>query len=116
IGQARAALVEDDQTREGGEPLEEARQRRLLPRQLDVRHPARDEDEIQRPFADDLVGDVDVAAAGEAGLRSHEASLLLVALRVSAPHGAIASGFRGSRRARLARNRNGQLGVAYYRR
>ena len=79
-------------------------------------HPARDEDEIQRPFADDLVGDVDVAAAGEAGLRSHEASLLLVALRVSAPHGAIASGFCGSRRARLARNRNGQLGVAYYRR
>ena len=72
IGEARAALVENDQTREGGQPLEEARPRRLLPRQLDVRHPAGDEDQIQRPFADDLVGDVDVAALRVSRLGCHD--------------------------------------------
>ena len=50
IGQAGAALVEQDQPRERGEPAQKPRERRLLPEALEVRHPAHDEDEIDRPL------------------------------------------------------------------
>ena len=43
---------------------------RLLPRELDVRDEARHEDEVDRPLAEDLVGDVDGAAPGVARLRN----------------------------------------------
>ena len=43
--------------------LQEAREGRLGPEVLEVRDPAHDEDEIDGAAADDLVGDVDVAAA-----------------------------------------------------
>src|SRR5215210_40764 len=68
VGEAGAALVEQDQARERREPPEEARQLRLLPHELDVRDPAGNVDEIERPLAHDLVGDVDVAASGVARL------------------------------------------------
>jgi hypothetical protein len=44
------------------------------PRELEVRHVPGDEDEVERPVADDLVGDVDVAAARVAGLGKHSGS------------------------------------------
>ena len=46
-----------------GEAVQKARERRLRPEVLEVRDPAHDEDEVERPVADDLIGDVDVAAA-----------------------------------------------------
>ena len=48
-----------------------ARDPRVLPLQLQVRDEARHEHEVDRPVADDLVGDVDVAALRVAGLRRH---------------------------------------------
>ena len=63
IGQAGAALVEENQAREGRQPAEKPRERRLLPEIFEVRHPAHDEDEIDRAVAADLVGDVHVTAA-----------------------------------------------------
>ena len=43
----------------------------MLPVDLEVREEARYEDEIERAVARDLVGDVDVAAAGVADRRGH---------------------------------------------
>ena len=63
VGETRAALVEEDEAREGGEAAQEAREARLAPEVLEVRDPAHDEDEVERPVADDLIGDVDLAAA-----------------------------------------------------
>ena len=68
VGQPGAALVEEDQARERGEPLEEARAARLLPVQLEVGDEPGHEDQVDRAVADDLVGDVDVAALRVAGL------------------------------------------------
>ena len=53
-----------DHPRERGERLEEARRRLVLPDQLDVGDEAGDDDEVELALAEDLVGDVDVAAAG----------------------------------------------------
>ncbi len=64
IGEALAALVEDDQPREGGEAAQEPRDLRLLPDQLDVGDEPGDEHEVQRPLAVDLVGN-----AGPGGIR-----------------------------------------------
>ena len=64
IGQPGAALVEDDQAREGAEPLEEASERSRLPLQLEVRGKTEDEDQVARPVADDLVGDRGVVGPG----------------------------------------------------
>ncbi len=63
IGEAGAALVDQDEARERRQAVEKAREGRLGPEVLEVRDPAHDEDEIARTAADDLVGDVDVAAA-----------------------------------------------------
>ena len=43
-------------------PSKNAREPRLLPLQVQVRHEARHEHQVDRPVADDLVGDVSVAA------------------------------------------------------
>jgi hypothetical protein len=64
------ALVEDDQSAKGPKTAVEAREARLLPAVVDVGHEARHEDQVEGPVADDLVGDVDVAALGVARLRS----------------------------------------------
>lgn len=62
VGETGAALVEQDQPRERGEPLQEPGKGRLLPRQLDVRHPAGHEYQIERTLPYDLVGNMQVAA------------------------------------------------------
>src|SRR6266540_2645648 len=63
IGQTGAALVEQDQPRERRQPLEEPRKRGLLPCELDVRNPAVHEHQVERPVADDLIRNIDVAAS-----------------------------------------------------
>ncbi len=70
VGQPGAALVEDDQARERAEPLEEASERRRLPLELEVGGEAEHEDQVDRPVADDLVGDRGVAGLGVLGRRS----------------------------------------------
>ena len=83
VGEAGAALVEHDQARERREAAEEPPERRVFPVPLDMGEEARHVDQIHGPVADDLVGDVDAAAARVArlwkraghsrssGLRSH---------------------------------------------
>jgi hypothetical protein len=71
VGEAGAAFVEEDEPREGGEPLEEVRHGRVVPHELDVRDPTGHVDEVARSLADDLVGNVHVAALRVAGLRGH---------------------------------------------
>jgi hypothetical protein len=46
---------------------------RLVPGELDVRDPPWDEDEVDGPVADHLIGDVNVAALGVPGVRDHRA-------------------------------------------
>ena len=70
VGQPGAALVEEDQARERAEPLEEASERRRLPLELEVGGEAEDEDQVDRPVADDLVGDRGVAGLGVLRRRS----------------------------------------------
>ena len=70
VGQALTALVEEDQAREGREPVEQARGRRVLPDGLDVEDEARDEHEVERTLAMDLVRDADAVALCVAG-RGH---------------------------------------------
>jgi hypothetical protein len=69
IRQAGAALVEQDQAREAGEAGKEFRVCRVLPGNVEVRDKARHINYVERPVADDLVGDVDVAAFGVTGFR-----------------------------------------------
>jgi hypothetical protein len=63
VGHARAALVEQDQPGERCESIEEPREARLLPDVLDVRDPTMDEYEVLRSIADNLISDVQLAAA-----------------------------------------------------
>jgi hypothetical protein len=65
-----SALVEKEQAANRCEPGEEPRLGRVLPNELYVMGQTRDEDQVERPFADHLVGDVDVAASGVVGARS----------------------------------------------
>ena len=115
IGEPGPALVEEDQPREGREPAEEARVARLLPRQLEVGDPARDKDEVERAVADDLIGDVDVAAPGVARLRrlrtayslhvSRNALQLVLAALLELDAGAGDEVLDGARDEHLARSR-----------
>jgi len=57
IAEPGAALVEQDQPGECGQPGEEPSERRLIPRRLEMRHPSRDPDEIPGTFPQDLVRD-----------------------------------------------------------
>jgi hypothetical protein len=72
IRQAGAALVEDDQAREGRERLEKARRVLVLPLEVTVRKSAGSPGEIERPVANHLIGDRDVAGAGVANVRDHD--------------------------------------------
>ena len=69
VRQPAAALVEDDQPAERGEPPQEVRGRRVLPVLLDVRQPLRHQDHVDVAFADHLVGDAQLAGFCESGLR-----------------------------------------------
>jgi hypothetical protein len=69
VGEAGAALVDQREAREGRELAGEADEQRLLPHREQVAGEAAHEDEVDRPVADRLVGDRDVAAAGIADVR-----------------------------------------------
>src|SRR5262249_35192845 len=71
VGESCAALVEEDEAREGGEAVEEGRHRRLLPHQLDVRDPSRNVAEVGPPRARLLIGDVEIAPPRVPRLRRH---------------------------------------------
>jgi hypothetical protein len=68
----RATLIEDDHAAERREPPHPVAVEWVLPSEIDVRNPARDDDEIERPLADDLIGNVDVAALGVPCLGAHQ--------------------------------------------
>jgi hypothetical protein len=72
VGKPRAPLVEQDQPRERGKPVEEAGDPRVSPLQVQVRDEARHEDEVERPIADDLVRDVDLTALRVVGVWGHD--------------------------------------------
>ncbi len=79
VGEADSALVEHHQAREGREAAEEVCDRRLLPVHVEMRDPAGHVDKVHGPVADDLVGDVVVAALRVPRLRTiHCASILRV--------------------------------------
>ncbi len=63
IGQPRSATVEHDQPRERREAVEVPRHPRLIPVVLDLRDPGGHVHDVDRAVADDLVGDVEIAAA-----------------------------------------------------
>jgi hypothetical protein len=67
IRQTDAALVPKDEPGEHRQPGENLLPGRVLPEPLDVRDKTRDEDKIDRPLSDHLVGDVEVAIAGVPG-------------------------------------------------
>src|SRR5439155_12715053 len=68
VREPRAALVEADEPRERAQPLEEVGRPRVLPLVFEMGHKAGDEDEVKRPRARDLVGDVEIAALRVLGL------------------------------------------------
>ena len=71
IGHAGAALVEPDQPRERPQVGQEVRKARKRPLQLHMGDKTGDEDEIERPVTDQLIGDVYVAAQRIPCLRPH---------------------------------------------
>ena len=70
VRQPGAALVEQDQAAHAREPLVEARDRGPLPAGLEAADPAVHEHDVQRPVADDLVGDREVAARRRSSRRA----------------------------------------------
>ena len=76
-----AALVEEDEARERGEPLEAVDEARKLPRQLDVRHPPRDVHEVGRSLADHLKRDVHPGGLCVARLRRHRTTIASLRVR-----------------------------------
>lgn len=67
VGEAGAAFVEQDQARERREPPQKVRVLGHLPALLDIRDPARNPDQVERPLPDNLIGDVDLADLGIKG-------------------------------------------------
>jgi hypothetical protein len=71
----RHLVIEADQAREGGEAGEEVGERRLLPGVLEVGVEAREQDQIGRAVAYDLVGDTDLTAREGPNLGGHAGAL-----------------------------------------
>jgi hypothetical protein len=67
IGKPGTALVEQDHPAALAEPLQPAREPRLGPVVVDMRDEARRHHQVDRTFAEHLVGDVDLAALGVTG-------------------------------------------------
>ena len=63
VGEADPAHVEPEHPREARQPVDDLLDEALLPEHLEMARPVEDEDDVARPAADDLVGEVDVAAA-----------------------------------------------------
>ena len=80
IRETHPALVEQEETRERAEPLAEAPVVGVLPEHFQVRDRAGNEDEIRRPVAHDLVGDVHIVRFRVADRRRHRSSLRVVDL------------------------------------
>jgi hypothetical protein len=74
VRQPRAAFVEPDEPAERRQPIQEPGEKRLLPRQVQMRHEAGQEQDVDRPGPDNLVGDVGVTALDVLHLRSHTTS------------------------------------------
>ena len=72
VGQAGAALVEDDDTTERRQLVEQAGEGREVPHGVDVAEPLVDEDEVDRAVPEDLVGDMELAGACVARLRDRD--------------------------------------------
>ena len=89
IGQPGPALIEANQASKGAEPFEEAGMVRMLPVHLEMREEPRYEHKVERPTTRDLVGDVDLTAAGVTDRGSH-ASIV--------PHRRALAGGRSNRR------------------
>ena len=76
LGEAHPPLVEQDQPRERRELLAEAAVGRVLPELLEMGEGAPEPDDVRRPLAEHLVGDLDPAAVGVPhGRRAHEGSV-----------------------------------------
>src|SRR6266568_4310206 len=73
IRETGATLVEANQPRKGPESLEQPCRRRVLPVIIEMRYESGNEDEVERPLARDLIGDVDVAALRVPDRRFHSA-------------------------------------------
>ena len=64
IGQADTASIEQDEAAHPRERREDGAAARLVPNALDMRHEAGHHDDIWRPAADDLIGDMQPATLG----------------------------------------------------
>jgi hypothetical protein len=65
------ATIQNDEPRKPGHPLEKWCEARLLPRILDVGHPAWDENQINLSFAGNLIGDAHSSALRVSRFRLH---------------------------------------------
>jgi hypothetical protein len=68
VGEAGAALVEDQHPSESREPAHELAVSRVLPCDIEVGEDARDVDQVDRAVADHLVGDAELPALRVLGL------------------------------------------------
>src|SRR6266516_3471411 len=73
VGHAGASLVEADDARKSGHPLEPPDPPRLLPVEGEMGYPARNHQQVGYALAGDLVGDVQTAAARVSDLGWHAA-------------------------------------------
>jgi len=64
VGETDPAHVEPEHPGEARQPVDELLDEALLPDHLEMARPVEHEDDVARPVADDLVGEMDVAAAG----------------------------------------------------
>jgi len=69
VGQSHAAQVEPDHPAERGQPTLKARHAALVVDAVDRHGGAREHQQVHRAVAENLVGDVYVAALGVAGFR-----------------------------------------------
>ena len=68
VGESDSPPIEDDDAGKGREPAEKPCQGRLLPVQVELRHPTWHPHEV-RPRAERLIGDLKLAARRVVGLR-----------------------------------------------
>ena len=75
VGEAGAALVEDDHSAERPEARQEMRHRRMIPVEVDVGDEAGHVDEVERTLPEHLVGNSDLAALRVVGVGLHGVAL-----------------------------------------
>ena len=87
IRQTDPTLVERDHATERREPAEVVRKAREVPARLDMAEPGRDENEIGRPFAHDLIRDVNVTRLRISRLRRRHSAMRMRGLEPPRPEG-----------------------------